>query len=166
MKSLLIKSYLIILTVPLLIPLLTLAIDPINPKSYCDRFLDDQKQNECFQKAKQNNSDWYVIYACNKLHDDKNFLKCWDFTFGNTFNPLALDLCIKNQTNENSDDSSILNCIQWVGNKSFLEKDLKDCQKISQIKEVTQCLKKVSEKRMPASESIGPFQNTVIHKNK
>jgi hypothetical protein len=91
MLQLLLKTHLAFL----LIPLLTLALEPSNPNALCERFLGDTEKASCVQKTSKTELDWYASSACGLQQDDKNFLSCLDEIKGAKFNPEALELCAK-----------------------------------------------------------------------
>lgn len=108
----------------LLIPLITLAIEPSNPTSLCDRFLGDKDKATCMLKTTKNPLDWYASSACALQQDDKNFMSCLDEIKGATFNPEALELCAK--STEITDDARI-SCIKKIKNKDYTRTQIKKC---------------------------------------
>lgn len=80
-----------------LIPLIAMALEPTNPKGFCDRFVGDKDVSQCAEKIQKDDVDWYAATVCNLQHDDKTFWSCWDSIKGQSFNPAALDKCAENQ---------------------------------------------------------------------
>jgi len=144
MLQLILKTHLAFL----LIPLLTLALEPSNPTGLCDRFLSDKDKATCMLKVSKDELDWYASSACSLQQDDKNFMNCLDEIKGSTFNPEALELCAK--SSEISDDSR-LSCIKKVRNKDYSRAQIKKCSEAGNQGAVESCLGNSASQRMPAS---------------
>lgn len=132
----------------LLIPLLTLAIEPTNPTALCDRFLGDKDKATCMLKTSKDSLDWYASSACSLQQDDKNFMNCLDEIRGASFNPEALELCAK--SSEISDDSR-LSCIKKVKNKDYTRAQIKKCSESGSPSMMESCL--FNSGRAPASNA-------------
>lgn len=145
----------------LLIPLLTLAIEPNNPTTYCDRFVGDDDKARCVQKASHKDLDWYASSACSLQEDDHSFLSCLDAIKGATFNPEALDLCA-NPTDLS--DSARLSCLQKIKNKDYNRAQIKKCSGAGSQTAIEGCLSNNS--RSPASLKGTPqgFQTLEVRK--
>ncbi len=81
------------LSVLWLIPLLTLAIEPSNPNTICDRFVGDKDQQACEEKMKKDDVDWYAATVCSLTQEDSQFWSCWGKIKGARFNPVAIEVC-------------------------------------------------------------------------
>ncbi len=92
-----------------LIPLLTLAIEPTNPNTICDRFVGEKDQQACEDKMKKDDVDWYAATVCSLTQEDAQFWNCWDKIKGARFNPNHLDACGENKT---LNDSERITCIE------------------------------------------------------
>jgi len=156
MLQLILKTHLAFL----LIPLLTLALEPSNPTGLCDRFLGDKDKAICTLKTTKESLDWYASAACGLQQDDKSFMSCLDEIKGGTFNPEALDLCAKSQ--EISDDDRI-SCIKKIKNKDYSRSQLKKCAEVTEVSAMQGCL--FNSGRTPASNAAGAgFQALEIKK--
>lgn len=144
MIQLLLKTHLAFL----LIPLLTLAIEPTNPTGLCDRFLGADDKAACLQKTNKDSLDWYASAACGLQQEDKNFLSCLDEIKGASFHPEALELCAKSP--EISDEAR-MSCLQTIKNKDYSRSQLKKCSEAGESVAVQNCLK--TQGRAPASKN-------------
>lgn len=157
MLQLLLKTHLAFL----LIPLLTLAIEPNNPTGACDRFLGDQDKAQCLQKASAQDLDWYASSACSQQQDDKNFLGCLDEIKGASFHPEALELCAK--PTDLSDELRMA-CLRKIKNQDYSRAQIKKCSEAGEPAAVANCLS--NNKRTPASNQKAPlgFQSLELQK--
>lgn len=156
MTQLVLKTHLAFL----LIPLLTLAIEPTNPMALCDRFLGDKDKATCMLKTTKEALDWYASSACSLQQDDKNFMHCLDEIRGATFNPEALELCAKSS---DISDESRLSCIKKVKNKDYTRTQIKKCSESNSLSVMESCLS--NSGRAPASNAPGTgFQALEIKK--
>ncbi len=96
------------LCILLFIPFLTLAIEPINPHSLCERFVGEDDQKSCDARMKNDDVDWYAATVCSLVQDDQQFWSCWDKIKGVRFNPAQLDLCADDQKLK---DSERIDCL-------------------------------------------------------
>lgn len=157
MLQLILKTHLAFL----LIPLITLAIEPNNPVTFCERFLADADKVACVKKTEQNHDDWYASAACSLQEDDKNFLVCLDEIHGGTFSPEALELCAKSR---NLSDISRLNCIQKIKNRNYSRAEIKKCSESASPESIAKCLSSASSARKPAATApAAGFQSLEIH---
>lgn len=78
-----------------LVPLITLAIEPMNPQGFCDRFLSDKDIEICKTKTEKDKDlvDWYAATVCNLQQEDSSFWTCWESIRGQSFNPAMLENC-------------------------------------------------------------------------
>ncbi|MBS1969559.1 MAG: hypothetical protein JSU04_04605 [Bdellovibrionales bacterium] len=144
----------------LLIPLLTLALEPTNPSGLCDRFLGDKDKAQCMLKTTKDPLDWYASSACALQQEDKNFMSCLDEIKGATFNPEALELCAK--STDISDESRI-SCIKKIKNKDYSRAQIKKCADSGELSNMESCL--FNSGRTPASNAPAPgFQALEIKK--
>jgi hypothetical protein len=157
MLRLLLKTHLAFL----LIPLITLAIEPSNPTGLCDRFLGDKDKATCMLKVTKSELDWYASSACALQQDDKNFMDCLDEIKGASFNPEALELCAKQS---DLPDAARLNCIIKIRNKDYTRAQIKKCSESGEPTAVENCLSNNS--RTPSSAATTPpgFQTLEIKK--
>jgi hypothetical protein len=149
MLQLILKTHLAFL----LIPLLTLALEPNNPVTLCDRFVNDSDKAVCLEKINRNTSDWYASSACSLQEDDKNFLACLDEIKDGTYNPEALDLCAQRRE---ASDVSRLKCLQKIKNKDYTRAQIKKCEENSTHDLITECLSSSPHTRTPASNAHQP----------
>jgi hypothetical protein len=144
MLQLLLKSHLSFL----LIPIITLALEPSNPAGLCDRFLGEQEKTACSHKTSVASLDWYAASACALQQDDKNFMSCLDEIKGSVFNPQALELCAKAS---DETDQARMSCLRKLKNKDFTRLQLKKCSELSSTVAIETCLSTNSSNRTPAS---------------
>ncbi len=144
MFKLILKSAMVLLT----IPLVSLAIDPRNPETYCDRFISETHRKVCTEKSKNPNLDWYAASVCARIQDDDVLLKCWDHVKGHEFLPDALEVCSQF---ENRSDEEILGCLRVIKDKGFQKKEVDSCKKQSNFAQALDCLKSQKSSRLPAS---------------
>lgn len=149
MIKLLVQSYLVILA----IPFITYALDPKDPKSFCERLVSETAKHSCLQMSSENNLDWYAAAACNELNDDELFLKCWKQISGGKFNPETLDFCTRHPDDTDADR---LKCIVSMKNKNFSFQDLKRCTTSKSLADYQKCFD--SSPRRPASSGTTEFQ--------
>ena len=81
------------LCVLLFIPFLTMAIEPVNPHTLCERFVGEDDQKSCDARMKKDDVDWYAATVCSLMQDDTQFWNCWDKIKGASFNPDAVEKC-------------------------------------------------------------------------
>jgi hypothetical protein len=156
MLQLLLKTHLAFL----LIPLLTLALEPTNPSGLCDRFLGDKDKATCMLKTTKDSLDWYASSACALQQDDKNFMNCLDEIKGASFNPEALELCAK--SSDISDEARI-NCLRKIKNKDYTRAQIKKCSEAGELTHMESCL--FNSGRSPAGNGPVPgFQALEIKK--
>ncbi|MNJ94741.1 hypothetical protein D3C87_124430 [compost metagenome] len=96
-------------TLLLAIPLFTMALEPSNPASLCDRFVGDDEVQACEKKTHDSKVDWYAATVCNLQSDQASFWNCWSEIENARFSPAALDKCAENQS---LDDVSRLACVK------------------------------------------------------
>lgn len=92
-----------------LVPLITMALEPNNPKGLCDRFINDKDIEKCQERTKQEDVDWYAATVCNLQTENESFWNCWDSIKGKSFNPALLDHCSEDK---DLDDSKRLTCLK------------------------------------------------------
>ncbi len=144
----------------LLIPLLTLALEPTNPSGLCDRFLGDKDKAQCMLKTTKDPLDWYASSACALQQEDMNFMSCLDEIKGATFNPEALELCAKST---NISDEARISCIKKIKNKDYSRAQIKYCADRGELSNMESCL--FNSGRRPASHAPAPgFQALEIKK--
>lgn len=149
MLQLILKSHLAFL----LIPLITLALEPSNPSLHCDRFLSDADKAACTKKIETQKLDWYASSACALQDEDKNFLTCLDEIQSADFNPEALELCAHSH---DISDQSRLECLHKIKNKDYSRAEIKACSEGKNQDAITACLSKPSARdlsRTPASKA-------------
>ncbi|MBC7371427.1 MAG: hypothetical protein H7326_07680 [Bdellovibrionaceae bacterium] len=132
----------------LIIPIITLAIEPSNPIGICDRFIGEQEKAECVAKTSKSDLDWYAASACSLQQEDKNFHACINEIQQATFNPEALEICAKDS---NMSDSQRFLCIRKVKNRDYTRVQMKKCADNASMDNVIQCLGQNSQPRKPAS---------------
>lgn len=164
MLQLLLKTHLAFLV----IPLFTLAIEPNNPVTFCDRFLGDADKAACVEKTEKNKSDWYASSACSLLDDNDQFMTCLDEIKDGDYHPEALELCTQNR--ETTDENKRF-CLQKIKNRDYTRQQIKECEKNLSTESITQCLSKVAltskdslsaKGRKPASKKPIGFQSSEI----
>lgn len=82
-----------------------LALEPENPKSHCERFLNGDPQINCEKRMEVLKPDWYLAAACSRTFDDKIFYQCLG-TKG-AVSPKLLESCAGDL-----EDSERLNCVR------------------------------------------------------
>ena len=87
----------------------THAIEPINPKTLCERYLAESKQQECEKKIERISPDWYLSATCEKIFDEGYFWECIELNTIASFNPNKVGEC-----QSNSKDYQILDCVKSV----------------------------------------------------
>ncbi|HEY8269598.1 MAG TPA: hypothetical protein VIG33_01815 [Pseudobdellovibrionaceae bacterium] len=157
MLKLLLNTYLAFL----LIPLLTLAIEPTNPTGLCDRFLGDQEKTACMVKTSQTELDWYASSSCALQQDDKNFMNCLEEIKGASFSPEALELCAKSV---DLTDEARLSCIKKIRNKDYTRSQIKKCSEAGVPVAVENCLSNSSRTPATAGVTKSGFQTLEIKK--
>ncbi|AHZ84857.1 hypothetical protein [Bdellovibrio bacteriovorus] len=78
------------------VPLIAIALEPTNPAGFCERFIGEKEINECHERTKSENVDWYAATVCHLQQDDKAFWACWDSIQGQSYNPAELSKCGEN----------------------------------------------------------------------
>ncbi|MGZ3748322.1 MAG: hypothetical protein ACXWRE_13155, partial [Pseudobdellovibrionaceae bacterium] len=144
MLQLLLKTHLAFL----LIPLLTLAIEPSNPSGLCDRFSGEKDKAICLSKLSKPEVDWYASSACALQEGDQNFMNCLEEIKGASFNPEALELCAKPVE---LPDEARLSCLKKIKNKDYTRAQIKKCSEAGSPAEVENCL---SISRAPATAKM------------
>ncbi len=141
--KLIFQTYLVIFA----IPFVTFALNPQEPKSFCERLLSEKDKSDCVQASQKTNMDWYAASACNSLVSDQMFMNCWGQIQNGLFNPEALDFCTKSDEDM---DQERLACIVSLKNKNLSQKDLGTCLKSKDIGSFKNCADSKSQ-RAPAS---------------
>jgi len=157
MLQLLLKTHLAFL----LIPLITLALEPNNPNALCERFLGDKEKASCVQKTSKTELDWYASAACGLQQEDKNFLGCLDEIKGAKFNPEALELCAKPT---DISDVDRLACIKKIKDKDYSRAQIKKCSEAGDLGAVENCLFTNSRGPASISDKQTGFQSLDIQK--
>jgi hypothetical protein len=157
MLQLLLKTHLAFL----LIPLITLALEPSNPNALCERFLGEKEKTACEQKTSKPELDWYATAACGLQQEDKNFLSCLDEIKGAKFNPEALELCAKPA---DISDNDRLTCIKKIKDRDYSRAQLKKCSEAGAIVAVENCLYTNSRGPASAADPKSGFQSLDIQK--
>jgi len=93
-----------------LVPLVVLAIESINPKSVCDRFVNSDDQKYCSQKITKLKPDSYLAGVCQKQFDDDAFWDCMELSTVASFDPKKLDHCSGTELS----DQQRLSCVKQV----------------------------------------------------
>ncbi len=145
----------------LLIPLITLAIEPTNPTGLCDRFLSEKDKAACVLKTSKAGLDWYASSACALLQDDKNFMGCLEEIKGASFNPEALELCAKPS---DLADTARLSCIKKIRNKDYTRSQIKKCSEAGEQLAIENCLYDNSRSPAAISNAQPGFQALEIKK--
>lgn len=101
----------------LLFPIRTLALNPQNPTTLCERFAEGKERATCEKKMKDLAPDWYLASLCSKQFEDKSFYECMELTKTVTTNPKKLEAC----DNEGFGDKSRIECIK--GTRSTAQVD-------------------------------------------
>lgn len=91
-----------------LVPLMVLAIESINPKTVCDRFVNSDDQKKCQNKIQKLKLDSYLSGVCQKQFNDEAFWSCMELSEVASFDPKKIDRCT---TNDLSDDQRF-NCLK------------------------------------------------------
>jgi len=83
-----------------LVPLVVLAIESINPKSACDRFVNSTDQKYCQNKIQKLQPDSYLSGVCQKQFDDDAFWECLELSQVASFDPKKIDHCSANELSD------------------------------------------------------------------
>lgn len=102
MKGLLLSSFLLLLSIK------AGAIEPRNPLSLCERFLEGPDRSKCEEKMTQQKPDWYVASVCNSNFDDQLFYDCVALSKLGSFSPDKLETCLGDQYT----DAARMTCIK------------------------------------------------------
>lgn len=145
----------------LLIPLITLALEPNNPTSLCDRYVGDQDKTACLKKVSNMDLDWYAASACSLQQDDGQFTKCLDEIKSASFSPEALELCAKNPE---STDSVRLGCLKKIKNKNYTRAQIKSCSESGNSGAIEKCLSQETPRTPASSAPQGIYQSLEIQK--
>lgn len=129
------------------IPFVTFALNPQEPKSFCERLLNEKDKSTCLSTTHKTQLDWYAASACNSLVSDQMFLSCLGQVQDGLFNPEALDFCTKS---EEDMDQERFACIISLKNKNLSQKDLGSCLKSKDLSGFKSCAESKSQ-RTPAS---------------
>lgn len=70
------------------------ALEPQNPVTLCERFLEGPPREACEKEMKALNPDWYLATACNQIFDDKAFYECVKLGKTAAFSPIKLESCM------------------------------------------------------------------------
>ena len=129
--------------VALAIPIFTYSLDPKNPTDSCERFISAADKKHCLEKAASPKVDWYASSLCQKIDDDKVFLRCFDAIDSAQFDPKAVEAC---EGFASQDDSLKLKCLELVKNRQ-----MGDCKSRKEFNSFENCMKSKAA-RLPASE--------------
>lgn len=102
------SGLLLLATIAIVVPSKTFALNPQNPTSLCDRFVEGPERNQCEKKMKDLSPDWYLADLCSKQFEDKSFYQCMELTKTVKVSPKKLEAC----DNEGFSDQSRIDCIQ------------------------------------------------------
>jgi hypothetical protein len=108
-----IKSFLAILTIPLLV----LAIDAVSPKSLCDRFATKGEQKKCQAKIDRMELDSYLASVCEKQFSDEGFWSCLELGKSLSFDPKVMDPCFGTDLS----DTQRLECLHGIASQKTSE---------------------------------------------
>lgn len=89
------------------------ALNPIEPSTLCDRFIQDQDKKQCERQAIKLDLDWYAASVCDLLDSDSQFLKCWTEVDGKIYSPPDLIDCVS----EDLVDEDRRACLRRVSKK-------------------------------------------------
>lgn len=96
------------------VPLVVLAIESINPKTVCDRFVNPDDQKYCHTKIEKLNADSYLTGVCQKQFDDDAFWDCMELGQVASFDPKKIDHCSVTELS----DQQRLTCLKESANFS------------------------------------------------
>jgi hypothetical protein len=97
----------------LMIPLLVLAIDSMNPRALCERFVATPDQKSCQKRIEKMQPDSYLAALCQHQFDDDAFWECLETGNAVALDPKKLDKCFQNEFS----DEQRLGCLRsLIGN--------------------------------------------------
>jgi len=82
------------------------ALEPQNPLSLCERFIDDTQKSQCEKRMQALQPDWYLAAACDQAYNDNIFYEC--LSLQRDFSPEKLAPCMS----EELSDTARMNCIK------------------------------------------------------
>lgn len=100
------RSFIAILVAPLIV----LAIDTMNPKTACDRFVTSEDIKACNQRIKKIEPDSYLLALCEKQFDDDNFWECLELGNVANFDPKKMEKCESTEFN----DTQRMDCLKGI----------------------------------------------------
>jgi hypothetical protein len=98
----------------ILVPLLVLAIESINPHTICDRFTSPSEQKSCQARIQHLNPDSYLAGVCQKQFDNDAFWNCMELSKTASFDPKKADKCATSDMN----DEQRIACLKQIANFS------------------------------------------------
>lgn len=84
------------------------AIEPQNPLSLCERFLEGPDRTKCETRMTSLKPDWYLATVCNSDFDDKLFFDCVELSKLGSYSPEKLNDCLGDQYT----DSARMTCVK------------------------------------------------------
>jgi hypothetical protein len=94
----------------ILVPLIVLAIESMNPRSVCDRFTGPADQKSCQARVEALKPDSYLAAVCQKQFEDSAFWNCMELSKTASFDARKLDLC----TGADINDQQRFNCLKEI----------------------------------------------------
>lgn len=76
------------------------ALEPKNPVSLCERFIEGPDRSQCEKKMTDLKPDWYLATVCNDNFDDLLFYECLDLNKLGSFSPEKLNDCMGDQLSD------------------------------------------------------------------
>lgn len=104
-----------------LVPILGHALEPKNPETLCERFIDHRQKEDCLAEMKKVQPDWYLASLCEKIFDNAQFYSCLEMSSKADFSPESLQAC----DNDENNDQETLNCIHQQARNGNSYQDLK-----------------------------------------
>lgn len=105
---------------------LAAALNPVEPSTLCERFIQKKDKKNCEDQAKKLDLDWYAATVCDLIENDTQFLKCWAEVDGKIFSPPDLIDCVS----DDLQDDERRSCLQ----KTSLKVQASDRSPASQSK--------------------------------
>jgi hypothetical protein len=78
------------------------ALEPKNPTSLCERFIEGPDRSQCEKKMTVLKPDWYLATVCNDNFDDLLFYECLNLNKLGSFSPEKLNDCMGDQLSDPS----------------------------------------------------------------
>ena len=86
------------------------TVEPVEPKTLCERFINEAEKKTCFDKLSAVMPDGYLAAVCDQQFDTDQFYKCLELSSKMQFDPKSLYGCAKPMM-----DDERVECLTSVG---------------------------------------------------